>query len=338
MSGPLNYNRVWETSTTTGTGTLTLAGAKTGYQSFAAVGNGNTCFYTIEAVDGSGVPTGDWEVGLGTYTSAGTTLARTTIYKSSNANAAVNLLAGTKNVFIAFPLPEGFDKSFNFTDTFANCAAYQAGRLLFPSDGVSLLRDTGSALVPWGPIYPLTDPTLQTFAWINQGSAAISTTNGGINLSCVSNGTADGWRIRKKAAPATPYMITAAVVSVNDGSNFNTGGLCFRESSSGKLHIFSLGTHSSALPELILQSVKYTDPSTYSSGYTTGICPVLGLTWLRIADDGANRICSLSPDGQNWITVHSVGRTDFLTANEVGFCIDPYAGPASLTVFSWKEG
>lgn len=90
-------DRVKETSTTTGTGTLTLAGAVTGFTTFAAVGNGNTCTYAIIAVDANGVPTGEWETGIGTYTSSGTTLSRGVI-KSSNANALVSFSAGTKHV------------------------------------------------------------------------------------------------------------------------------------------------------------------------------------------------------------------------------------------------
>lgn len=89
----VHKNRVKETSTTTGTGTYTLAGAATGFQSFSAIGDGNTCYYTAE--DGT-----DWEVGVGTYTSAGTTLARTTVLASSNAGAAVNWAAGTRNLFV----------------------------------------------------------------------------------------------------------------------------------------------------------------------------------------------------------------------------------------------
>jgi hypothetical protein len=91
-------DRVKVTSTTTGTGTLTLAGAATGYQSFAAIGNGNTTYYAI-----TDPATGDWEVGIGTYTSSGTTLSRTTILSSSNAGSAVNLQAGTKEVFCVYP-------------------------------------------------------------------------------------------------------------------------------------------------------------------------------------------------------------------------------------------
>ena len=89
---------VLETTTTTGTGTLTLAGAVTGHQTFAAIGNGNTCYYVIRAVDAFLTPTGAWEVGLGTYTSAGTTLARTSVLASSNSGSAVNFAAGTKIV------------------------------------------------------------------------------------------------------------------------------------------------------------------------------------------------------------------------------------------------
>jgi hypothetical protein len=89
-------DRVQETTTTTGTGTVTLAGAVSGFQSFSAIGNGNTCYYAI--VGGS-----EWEVGLGTYTSSGTTLSRDTILESSNGGTAVNFSAGTKSVFVTYP-------------------------------------------------------------------------------------------------------------------------------------------------------------------------------------------------------------------------------------------
>jgi hypothetical protein len=91
-------DRVQETTTTTGTGTVTLAGAVTGFQSFAAVGNGNTTFYTIADQSGS-----NWEVGVGTYTSSGTTLSRDTVLSSSNSGSLVDFSAGTKNVFVTLP-------------------------------------------------------------------------------------------------------------------------------------------------------------------------------------------------------------------------------------------
>jgi hypothetical protein len=89
-------DRVQETTTTTGTGTVTLAGAVSGYQTFAAVGNGNSTYYTIAGG-------AEWEVGIGTYTSSGTTLSRTTVISSSNSGSLVNFSAGTKNVFVTYP-------------------------------------------------------------------------------------------------------------------------------------------------------------------------------------------------------------------------------------------
>lgn len=104
-------DRVQETTTTTGTGTITLAGAVAGYQSFAAIGNGNTTYYCIT----SGTA---WEVGIGTYTSAGTTLARTTILDSSAAGAAITL-AGTSNVFCVYPAGKSVNSATGIVSTLA---------------------------------------------------------------------------------------------------------------------------------------------------------------------------------------------------------------------------
>lgn len=98
-------DRVLETSTSTSTGTFTLAGAPDGFQSFATgIGGSNTTYYTIVNSTGD-----EWEVGLGTLNGAGTVLTRTTVYRSSNSDAAVNFSAGTKNVFCTYPS----DKSVN---------------------------------------------------------------------------------------------------------------------------------------------------------------------------------------------------------------------------------
>lgn len=90
-------DRVQETSTTSGTGALTLAGAVNGFQSFSsAIGNGNTTYYAIS--DGT-----NWEIGLGTYTSSGNTLSRDTVLSSSNGNALVSFSSATKNVWVDYP-------------------------------------------------------------------------------------------------------------------------------------------------------------------------------------------------------------------------------------------
>jgi len=109
-------DRVKETTATTGTGTLTLAGAVTKFQSFSVVGDGNTTYYAIESGNGS-----DWEVGIGTYTASGTTLSRDTILESSNAGSAINL-SGTSTVFCTYPA----ERSVNTADIGSTIQAYDA--------------------------------------------------------------------------------------------------------------------------------------------------------------------------------------------------------------------
>ena len=89
-------DRVQQTGSANSTVSFTLTGSVTGFQSFAVVGNGNTTYYS------SFDATGNWEVGLGTYSTSGPTLTRTTIYSSSNSGSAVTF-SGTVNVFVTYP-------------------------------------------------------------------------------------------------------------------------------------------------------------------------------------------------------------------------------------------
>jgi cytoskeletal protein CcmA (bactofilin family) len=110
-------DRVKETSTTTGTGTLNLSGAVSGFQTFVAgVGNGNTTYYAIVNRDEA-----EWETGIGTVTDASTdTLARTTVIASSNSDSAVDFSAGTKDVFTTLPASKAVYEDASNDVTLAN--------------------------------------------------------------------------------------------------------------------------------------------------------------------------------------------------------------------------
>jgi len=133
-------DRVKETTTTTGTGTYTLAGAEVGFQSFSAIGNGNTTYYTV--TNG-----GDWEVGIGTYTASGTTLARTTILSSSNSDSAVDWSTGEKFVFVTQPSSKAsfLDASGNLSFADNSKAVFGAGDDLqiYHSGNTSYVSDVG---------------------------------------------------------------------------------------------------------------------------------------------------------------------------------------------------
>ena len=143
-------DRVKETTTTTGTGTVTLLGASTGYQSFAVVGNANTTYYTI-----AGQTTSEWEVGIGTYTLAGTLLARTTVLANSSATqpSALSFSAGTKDVFVTYPAGRSVSGGEGYTENDATIDvsstintgrnAISAGPISI-SSGITVTVPTGS--------------------------------------------------------------------------------------------------------------------------------------------------------------------------------------------------
>jgi len=121
-------DRTKETTSTTGTGTLTLAGAVVKFQSFSVVGDGNTTYYAIESGNGT-----DWEVGVGTYTASGTTLSRDTILESSNGGAAISLI-GVSTVFCTYPA----ERSVNTADIGTTIQAYDATILKSADIGTSV--------------------------------------------------------------------------------------------------------------------------------------------------------------------------------------------------------
>jgi hypothetical protein len=104
-------DRVRETTTIAGTGTVTLLGAFTGYQTFSVIGDGNSTYYTISSAGST-----EWEVGIGTYTLSGTTLTRSTVIASSNSGSLVSFSAGTKDIYCVGPSSKLFvlDSSGNF--------------------------------------------------------------------------------------------------------------------------------------------------------------------------------------------------------------------------------
>jgi hypothetical protein len=186
-------DRVRETTTTTGTGTVSLAGPVAGFEGFStAIGNANTTYYTI--VDAA---TGAWEVGLGTYTSSGSTLARTTILSSSNAGAAVNFAAGTKDVFVTQPAERA-------VYVLGAGTGLAAGAAAFTANGVPYANSTST----------LATSTNLTFDGTTLTANALTVSN----ATTLSAGTANGVTYLN----ASKVLTTGSALTF-DGTNFGVG-------------------------------------------------------------------------------------------------------------------
>ena len=153
-------DRVKETSATPGTGTLTLGGTSTGYQAFSVIGNGNSTYYTI--YDST---TGQWEVGVGTYTSSTNTLSRDSVFASTSGGNLVDFAANTKDVFVAYPAEEAVTQ--DSAQTLSNKTLSNAN-LGTPNAGV-LTNATG---------LPLTTGVTGVLLEANGGTGESTYTNG----------------------------------------------------------------------------------------------------------------------------------------------------------------
>jgi hypothetical protein len=197
-------DRVKETTATTGTGTVTLAGAAAGFQSFSVIGNGNTTYYTI-----AGQGSSEWEIGIGTYTASGTTLSRDTVLASSaGAPTKTNFSSGTKDVFVTYTAARSVNVDGSSIDTFGLGAAQ--GDLLYASgtDNFVLLPKNTTATR-----YLANTGTNNNPAW-----SQIDLTNGVTGALPLANG-GTGQTTRQAAMDALAGAVTSGQYLRGDGTD-----------------------------------------------------------------------------------------------------------------------
>jgi hypothetical protein len=182
-------DRVLETASAPGTGTVTLLGASLGYQSFnTALTSGNTTYYAIADLGGA-----NWEVGIGTFTSPNQ-LARNTILESSGGGTIVNFSSGTQNVFITYPA----EKSVNLD------ASNNVSALGTVSSGVW----NGTAIVTTYGGTGLTSYTAGDLPYYTSGTALSKLGIGANGFVLTSNGTAPTWAANSGATVDDAYFLS----------------------------------------------------------------------------------------------------------------------------------
>ena len=191
----------------------------------------------------------------------------------------------------------------------------------------------GSGLPP-GPLNSLTDTsgnalTASSFTWINQSTTTATDLTGNVGIKLIPpTGTGQNLRILKRAAPSTPYTVYGAF---NLGLHMSTGvshaGLCFRESGTSKIKIIGLASEDNGgqLQPYGIYVGNYTNASTFSAwnfNVDWGYDPKI--VWVAMEDDGTNIKFHWSPDGVEFMEVHTSLRGGFFTTapDEVGFYIN----------------
>lgn len=353
-------DRVRETSTTTGTGTLTLAGAVTGFQTFSsAIGNTNTTYYTI--TNGS-----EWEVGIGTV--AAGTLARTTVLSSSNAGSAVTFSAGTKDVFCTYPAGKAL-----YTDATGNAiglGTVAATTTLTNATGLPIstgvsglgtsvatalgtaVGSAGAVVVNGGVLGTPSSGTLTncTFPTLNQNtsgsaaslSATLVATSGGTGQSTYAVGDLlQGGAtntLTKLAAVATGNALISGGVGV--ASSYGKIGLTTHVS--GTLPIANGGTNSTATPTAGGAAYGTGTANAYTTAGTSGqplisagaSAPAFGTLALGTANTNVSGALTVTNGGTGAATLTGVIKGTGTTAMVAATAGTDFVAPATATTFT----
>lgn len=284
-------DRVRETTITTGTGTITLAGAVTGFQSFSVIGDGNTTYYTI-----AGQGTNEWEVGIGTYTASGTTLSRDTVLASSaTAPNKTSFSAGTKDVFVTYPAARSVNVDGSSIDTFGLGAAqgdllYASGAnnfVLLPKSATATryLANTGSSNNPQWDQINLANGVTGTLPLGNGGSGQ---TNAQAAMNAFAGAVTSGQYLRGNGTNVVMSAIQAADVPT------------LNQNTTGNAATATTATTANALNSANNYSVTRLTATPNTSGVSTGITCVNGdITAYRTG--GTSGVIYLSSSGSHYL-------------------------------------
>lgn len=297
-------DRVRETSTTTGTGSVVLAGAYPGFQTFlAAIGNSNTTYYAI-----SNLALNEWEVGLGTYTSSGNTLSRTTVLSSSNSGSLVNFSAGSKDVICTQPSQRAV-----YLDTAANTTVpgitisgltVSTALALNASKQIVSVTNTGT-----GDNVLATSPTLVTPALGTPSSGVVTNLTGTASINI--NGTVG-------ATTANTGAFTSVTAS-SDSTFSSTGALTISKGTTGQR------------PTAVSGMLRFNTTSTEFEGYN-------GTTWASVGGAALSNDTSTATNIYPLSASATTGTASTLYTSNAKFLYKPSTGELQASEIAASNG
>ena len=179
--------------------------------------------------------------------------------------------------------------------------------------------------------------SLQTANYTKVGTGTVANQCNSVYMVKASNAGAFNSCLLVKSTPSTPFSVVYHMINYGTPTAYQGYGPCWRQSSDGKISSYTIYTAGGLGVVNFLRTCKWTNETTYSASYTTDLYdPLYDPQWFKLEDNGTNRIFYMSTDGINWVQYHSIGRTDYLTANQVGFMIDPFNQACALLVDSFK--
>lgn len=333
-------DRVKETTTTAGTGTVTLLGAAPGFQSFAVIGNANTTYYTI-----AGQTTSEWEVGIGTYTASGTLLARTTVLSNSSGTqpSALSFSAGTKDVFVTYPAGKSvnLDASGNAT-ALGTPAAFVGTNITGTASGLTAGNVTTNANLTGGVTSVGNATTVVTNANLtggvtSVGNAATVVTNANLtgdvtsvgNATSIAAGVIVDADINASAGIVDTKLATISTASkvsnsATTATSANTANAIVARDASGN---FTAGTVTAALTGNAStattlatgRTIAITGDLAYTSGSFNGSGNVTGTGTLATVNSnvGSFTVASITVNAKGLITAASTGSAPAPTTAQV---------------------
>lgn len=211
-------------------------------------------------------------------------------------------------------------------NTYANLpGSSDPPRLFIPSDSIIQHVNQGGTLYPYCLGMPVVLPVDGNFSWVNQGSATVDTSKGGIYIENPNLDSADTFRMKVKSIPSAPYTCTIGfIINRQPRATYTNCALILRKNSTGEFVTFyDIDFSTSAFgTNRQIRVQRWNSPTSFNSqqsiNYVQGAMPI---SWLRVVDDNTDRKFYVSYDGVHFLLVFSETRTNFITPDEIGFGI-----------------